>query len=116
MAQRRAISCLAAFQALKLRVREAVRAGFADREGDEAGQAGPDCAGWGAADKAANLGRCKSSFRQLPGFGRIAYPLQGEVTSSDRRGCKSHGCQAPIKREVGATGVASKPVGLNISK
>lgn len=49
--------------------------------------------GTGAADKAANLGRCKSSFRQLPGFGRIACPLQGEVTSPDRRGCKSHGCR-----------------------
>ena len=47
----------------------------------------------GAADKAANLERCKSSFRQLPGFGRIACPLQGEVTSPDRRGCKSHGCR-----------------------
>jgi hypothetical protein len=29
----------------------------------------------GEADKAANLGRCKSSYRQLPGFGRLACPL-----------------------------------------
>ena len=46
----------------------------------------------GAADKAADLERCESSLRQLPGFGRIACPLRGEVTNHDRRGCKSHGC------------------------
>jgi hypothetical protein len=55
----------------------------------------PELVERGAADKAANSGRCEFSFRQLPGFGRIAWPLQGEVTSPDRRGCKSHGCRAP---------------------
>ena len=72
--------------------------------------------GSGAAVKAANLGRWKSSLRQLPGFGRKAYPLQGEVTSPDRRGRKSHGRLASQDARVGATGVASKLVGLNISE
>jgi len=77
----------------------------------------PPCSkGAGAAVKAANLGRWKSSFRQLPGFGRKAYPLQGEVTSPDRRGRKSHGRPASQDARVGATGVASKLVGLNISE
>ena len=49
----------------------------------------------GAADKAANLERCKSSYRQLPGFGRLACPLHGEVTNHDGRGCRSHGRRAP---------------------
>ena len=70
----------------------------------------------GAAVKAANLGRWKSSLRQLPGFGRKAYPLQGEVTSPDRRGRKSHGRLASQDARVGAIGVASKLVGLNISE
>ena len=72
--------------------------------------------GSGAAVKAANLGRWESSFRQLPGFGRKAYPLQGEVTSPDRRGRRSHGRPASQDARVGATGVASKLVGLNISE
>jgi hypothetical protein len=72
--------------------------------------------GFGAAVKAANLGRWKSSLRQLPGFGRKAYPLQGEVTSPDRRGRKSHGRLASQDARVGAIGVASKLVGLNISE
>jgi len=46
----------------------------------------------GAADKAANLGGCKSLCRQLPVNGRLAYPLLGEVTNRDMRGRKSHGC------------------------
>ena len=45
----------------------------------------------GAADKAACLMKCKSSSRQLPGFGRVAYPLLGEATNRVLRGCKSHG-------------------------
>jgi hypothetical protein len=45
----------------------------------------------GAADKAACLMKCKSSSRQLPGFGRVAYPLLEEVTNRVLRGRKSHG-------------------------
>ena len=70
----------------------------------------------GAADKAADLEGCKSRRRQLPGFGRQAYPLHGEVTTRDMRGRKSHGRPASQDARVGATGVASKPVGLNISE
>jgi len=46
----------------------------------------------GAAGKAANLGGCKSLYRQLPDNGRLVYPLLGEVTNQDMRGSKSHGC------------------------
>ncbi len=34
----------------------------------------------GAADKAVNLGGCKSLHRQLPDNGRLVYPLFSEVT------------------------------------
>jgi len=71
----------------------------------------------GAASKAENLAGCKSLRRQLPDFGRLAYPLLGEVTNRDMRGSKSHGC--PDRRDldaVGATWVASKSGGLNISE
>ena len=41
-------------------------------------------------------------------FGRLAYPLLGEVTSRDMRGSKSDGC--PVRSTaVGAIWVASKP-------
>ena len=49
-----------------------------------------------------NVRSYRDSFRQLPGFGRIAYPLHGEVTDRDRRGRKSHCCRRR-KSEVGAT-------------
>lgn len=32
---------------------------------------------FGAADKAADLEGCESPYRQLPGFGRLAYPQHG---------------------------------------
>ena len=36
-----------------------------------------DVALGGAADKAVDLEGCKSPYRQLPGFGRLAYPQHG---------------------------------------
>ena len=50
----------------------------------------------GAADKAANLERWKSFFRQLPVFGRIAYPVRAEVTKHVLPGSKSLSCPAAI--------------------
>ena len=38
--------------------------------------------------------RCKFSFRQLSGFGRIAYPRPGKATTQALPGCKSHCCSA----------------------
>ena len=70
----------------------------------------------GAADKAADFEGCESPYRQLPGFGRLAYPLRGEVTNRDMRGRKSHGRPASQDARVGATGVASNLVGLNIGE
>jgi hypothetical protein len=52
----------------------------------------------GAADKAANLGGCKSLCRQLPVNGRLAYPLLGEATNRDMRGRRSHGCSMRKRR------------------
>src|ERR1035437_10947185 len=51
----------------------------------------------GAADKAANLARWKSLCRQLPVFGRLAYPVRAEATKHVLPGCKSLGC--PSARE-----------------
>src|ERR1035437_2787191 len=48
----------------------------------------------GAADKAANLARWKSWCRQLPVFGRLAYPVRAEATKHVLPGCKSLGCPA----------------------
>ena len=48
--------------------------------------------------------------------GRLAYPGHGEVTNRDRLGRRSHGCHMAFVMSVGATGVASKPAGLNISE
>jgi hypothetical protein len=44
-----------------------------------------------AADKAANLARWKSSFRQLPEVRRIAYPMRAKVTTHVLLGRKSLG-------------------------
>ena len=63
----------------------------------------------GAADKAANLARWESSFRQLPVVGRIAYPMRAEVTKHVLLGCKSLGRPAVEIAEVGAICEASKP-------
>jgi hypothetical protein len=70
----------------------------------------------GAADKAANLARCKSLRRQLPVFGRLAYPVCAEVTKRAMPGCKSPGCPAAVCAAVGTIWGASKLGGLNIKE
>src|ERR1039458_4857423 len=50
----------------------------------------------GAADKAANLARWKSLCRQLPVFGRLAYPVRAEATKHVLPGCKSLSCPAVL--------------------
>jgi hypothetical protein len=50
-----------------------------------------------AADKAENLTGCKSLYRQLPVFGRLAYPERVEVTKHDMPGRKSPGCPVAIR-------------------
>jgi hypothetical protein len=47
--------------------------------------------GKGAVDNAANLARCKSLRRQLPGYGRLAYPVRAEATKHVLPGRKSLG-------------------------
>jgi hypothetical protein len=61
----------------------------------------------GAASKAADLG----GGRPLPSiarFGRLAYPMRGEVTNRVLLGCKRHGCP-DIRKDaaVGTTWVAA---------
>jgi hypothetical protein len=52
----------------------------------------------GAADKAESLTGCKSLYRQLPVFGRLAYPGRAEVTKHDMPGRKSPGCPAAVSQ------------------
>jgi hypothetical protein len=47
--------------------------------------------GMGAVDNAANLARCKSLRRQLPVYGRLAYPVRAEATKHVLPGRKSLG-------------------------
>ncbi len=68
----------------------------------------------GAADKAANLARRKSSYRQLPVFGRLVYPVRAEVTKHVLPGCKSLGRPVAVCAAVGTIWEASKFGGLNI--
>src|SRR5258708_36789032 len=70
----------------------------------------------GAADKAANLARRKSSYRQLPVFGRLVYPVRAEVTKHVLPGCKSLGRPAAVCAAVGTIWEASKFGGLNIKE
>src|SRR5450759_2380005 len=72
--------------------------------------------GRGAVDNAANLARCKSLRRQLPVFGRLAYPVRAEATKHVLPGCKSLGCPAALCAAVGTTWETSKLGGLNIKK
>src|SRR5215471_16570272 len=50
----------------------------------------------GAADKAGSLAGCKTLYRQLPGFGRLAYPVRAEATKHDVPGRRSPGCPAGV--------------------
>ena len=68
----------------------------------------------GAADKAENLTGCKSLYRQLPVFGRLAYPVRVEVTKHDMPGRKSPGCPVAFCAAVGTIWGASKLGGRNI--
>jgi hypothetical protein len=69
----------------------------------------------GAADKAANLARRKSSYRQLPVFGRLAYPVRAEATKHVLPGCKSLGRPVAVRAAVGTIWETSKFGGLNIN-
>ena len=70
----------------------------------------------GAADKAESLAGCKSPYRQLPVFGRLAYPMRGEATNRVLLGRKSPGCPAAVFAAVGTIWGASKLGGRNITK
>ena len=72
--------------------------------------------GNGAADKAENLTGCKSPYRQLLVFGRLAYPERVEVTKHDVPGRRSPGCPAGVFAAVGTIWGASKLGGRNITK
>src|SRR4030095_3673319 len=62
----------------------------------------------GAADKAESLAGCKSPYRQLPVFGRLAYPERAEATKHDRPGRRSPSCPAAVFAAVGTIRGASK--------
>jgi hypothetical protein len=53
-------------------------------------------------------------IRQLSGFGRIAYPMHGKVTTHVLLGCKSHCCS--VLARGGSDQSGSKCAGLNRSK
>jgi len=74
----------------------------------------------GAAGRSGRQGRslagCKSPHRQLPVFGRLAYPMRGEATNRVLLGRKSPGCPAGVFAAVGTIWGASKLGGRNITK
>ena len=70
--------------------------------------------GRGAADKAANLAGCKSPYRQLPVFGRLACPVRAEATKHVLPGPKSLSCPVAVCTAVGTIWEASKLGGLNV--
>ena len=70
----------------------------------------------GAADKAGSLAGCKTLYRQLPVFGRLAYPVRAEATKHDVPGCRSPGCPAGVFAAVGTIWGVSKLGGRNITK
>jgi len=72
--------------------------------------------GRGAADKAESLAGCKSPYRQLPVFGRLAYPGRAAATTHERPGRKSPSCPAAVFAAVGTIRGASKLGGRNITK
>src|SRR6516162_10557889 len=63
-----------------------------------------------------SLAGCKSPYRQLPVFRRLAYPMRGEATNRVLLGRKSPGCPAVVFAAVGTTWGASKLGGRNITK
>jgi hypothetical protein len=80
------------------------------------GSVGDGMPGRGAADKAGSLAGCKSPYRQLPAFRRLAYLVRAAATKHDRPGCKSPSCPAVVFAAVGTTRGASKLGGRNITK
>src|SRR5262245_16826551 len=80
------------------------------------GVVGGGMPGRGAADKAESLAGCKSPYRQLPVFGRLAYPGRAAATTHERPGRKSPSCPAAVLAAVGTTRGASKLGGRNITK
>src|SRR4029079_18978178 len=63
-----------------------------------------------------SLAGWKSPHRQLPVFGRLAYPMRGEATNRVLLGRKSPGCPAGVFAAVGTIWGASKLGGLNITQ
>jgi len=58
----------------------------------------------------------ESPLPSIARFGRQAYPGRGEVTNHEVLGWRNHGCHTDVPVAVGATGVVSKPAGLNIKE
>src|SRR5499426_840701 len=79
-------------------------------------EGGKSLSGNGAADKAENLAGCKSPYRQLLVFGRLAYPGRAAATKHERPGRKSPSCPAEVFAAVGTIRGASKLGGRNITK
>jgi hypothetical protein len=63
-----------------------------------------------------SLAGCKSPYRQLRVFRRLAYPMRGEATNRVPLGRKSPGCPAEVFAAVGTIWGASKLGGRNITK
>src|SRR5215468_11963118 len=63
-----------------------------------------------------SLAGCKSPYRQLRVFRRLAYPMRGEATNRVLLGRKSPGCPAEVFAAVGTIWGASKLGGRNITK
>ena len=63
-----------------------------------------------------SLAGCESPYRQLPVFGRLAYPMRGEATNRVLLGRKSPGCPAGVFAAVGTIWGASKLGGRNITE
>ena len=70
----------------------------------------------GSSRQGRSLAGCKSPHRQLPVFGRLAYPMRGEATNRVLLGRKSPGCPAGVFAAVGTIWGASKLGGRNITK
>jgi hypothetical protein len=69
----------------------------------------------GSSRQGRSLAGCKSLYRQLPVFGRLAYPMRGEATNRVLLGRKSPGCPAGVFAAVGTIWGASKLGGRNIT-
>ena len=88
--------------------------------GVQCGKSACCVATWRGLERSSRQGRslagCKSPHRQLPVFGRLAYPMRGEATNRVLLGRKSPGCPAGVFAAVGTIWGASKLGGRNITK